>query len=102
MSKRNVWRLGRLTLALMFLMASLAIQPQARLGGTAAVSLVPVAAAVSKQPPVYLARIYFNSLAERDQLASTLDAQETSTGGGYVTALVDDSQLATLRAAGKR
>ena len=61
-----------------------------------------MAAAAPQPPPVYLVRVYFNSLAERDQLASTLDAQETSTSGGYVTALVDDSQLAALRAAGKR
>ena len=101
MSQRGARRVGRLALALVLLAASLASQPSARVRGAGPNSPFP-GAVTGAQPPVYLVRVYFDSLLERDQLASQLDALETSTSGGYVTALVDDAQLAALRAAGKR
>ena len=64
--------------------------------------MVAAASAGSRQPPAYLVRVYFTSLAERDRLASSLDAQETSTAGGYLTAVVDDAQYGSLEAAGIR
>src|SRR4030088_929253 len=102
MSTGAIWRAGRRVLALVVVTVSLVIQAPARNGRTGAVSFATVASAVSKQPPVYIVRVYFNSLAERDRLASQLDAQETSTGGGYVTAIVDQTQLQALQAAGER
>jgi len=102
MSPRNARRIARLALALLLLVISLAVQAPERTSGAIPISLVPLASAIAQQPPVNVVRVYFNSLAERDQLATTLDAQETSTSGGYVTALVSDAQLAALRAAGKR
>jgi len=102
MSQHSQWRAGRLSVALVVLVVSLTFQPTARTDGASPTTLVPGAVTISQPPPVSLVRVFFSSLAERDQLASTLDAQETSTSGGYVTALVSDDQLTALRAAGKR
>jgi hypothetical protein len=47
-------------------------------------------------------RVYFRDRAERDRLASELDAVETSTLGGYVTALASPAEHAALVSAGYR
>ncbi len=99
MSRR---RWGHLALALAVLATSLALQAPAPGERGQGLSLASVAAASSTQPAIYLVRVYFNSLAERDQLARQLDAQEASTSGGYVTAIVDDAQYQALEAAGWR
>jgi carboxypeptidase T len=99
---RNGLRIGRWAPVLVMLFLNLGIQSPARPGSSAAVPMVAAASPVSKQPPAYLVRVYFSSLAERDRLASALDAQETSTAGGFLTAVVDDAQYRSLQAAGIR
>jgi hypothetical protein len=49
-----------------------------------------------------VARIYFRSAAERDELAAELDVFEQPTMDGFVTAYVSSAQLARLAAAGYR
>ncbi len=98
---RKYWLISRWVLALALLAASLGISAPAR-GSVRALALVSEASAVSKQPMAYIVRVYFNSLAERDRLASQLDALETSTRAGYVTAIVDETQYQALLAAGRR
>ncbi len=70
-----------------------------------AVAVPRLASAAPTPPPdpqVLLARVYFTSLADRDQLAARLDAVETATTGGYVTALISPAEQAALLAQGYR
>jgi len=90
-------RLVRLLLAGVFSVAGLAVGLPVPQGPAAA-----AASGIPQPPPVYMVRVYFASLAQRDQLASELDAQEASTAGGYVTAIVDEAQLQALAARGYR
>jgi carboxypeptidase T len=50
--------------------------------------------------PSLVVRIYFTSLADRDQLAGLVDALEESTGGGYLGALLSPAQYDIFLAAG--
>ena len=84
------------------LAASLAFQVPAPADRGQGLSLASAASASSKPSTIYLVRVYFHSLAERDQLASQLDAQEASTSGGYVTAIVDAAKYQALLAGGWR
>ena len=95
------WLIGRWVLACGLIAASLGLQSPAR-GRAGVLGLVSAASAVSKPPLAYVVRVYFNSLAERDRLASQLDVLETSTRAGYVTAIVDEAHYQALLAAGQR
>ena len=99
MTLRALWRYGRLALAFGLLLVNLAAQAPAP---RAAAAPRPLPPAESPNPAALIVRVYFTTLADRDRLASQLDAQETSTSGGYVTAIVDKSQYQTLVAAGHR
>ena len=89
-----------LVLALVVVAASLGIETPAP--GAQAQSLSRSSVAAAAQPPsVYLVRVYFQTQAERDQLARQLDGQEASTRGGYLTAIVDEAQYQALLAAGR-
>src|SRR5262249_18390961 len=94
------WRVGRLWLAFGILLASLSLSlpPSRNPAGPPAA----LAAELPRQPLVYVVRVYFTSLAQRDQLAATLDAQESSTRGGYLTAIVAEAQYQALLASGTR
>ena len=103
---RSRRRLGRSLLLAVLVLASLAFQTPAAPGLSAA---DPVAFAQSAPPTpptpsgtASVVRVYFTSLADRDRLASQIDALETPTAGGYITAIVDDAQRQTLAAAGYR
>jgi carboxypeptidase T len=99
---RTGFRLGRSLLAFVLLAANLTLPSPAR---RVSADLRPPGTPVLQAPNIpqaYLVRVYFNSLADRDKLASELDAQETSTAGGYITAIVDDAQYQALQAAGRR
>jgi len=97
----NRRRLLYLGLIWVLLAGSLAMQAPAPSGANPALALMASIPAVS-QPSLYLVRVYFHTLAERDALARQLDAQETSTGGGFVTAVVNDAQYQALLAQGRR
>ncbi|MEP7356577.1 MAG: M14 family metallopeptidase [Anaerolineales bacterium] len=87
-------RLGRVLLLAVLLLPGLALP--APVANSQTVTPPPAA-----EPPLVV-RLYFNSLAERDRLASLVDALEESTRGGYLGALVSPFQYQALQAAGYR
>lgn len=52
--------------------------------------------------PMYVVRIYFTSLAERDRLASELDVWEVHRPEGYLVARIDGGTYLTLTFTGWR
>jgi len=66
---------------------------------------VPNLAPAAPTPPAptrLLAYIYFADAADRDQLAARLDAMETATTGGFVTAIISPAEQTALLAQGYR
>lgn len=76
-------------------LALLVLLPLFAVGGNATASM---AAPVRPAASTLALRVYFDDYAQRDRLASELDAEEVGTSGGYLTVLADDAKRKSLEA----
>jgi hypothetical protein len=93
----------------LFAIALLMLLPLLLLGGSVAHSAqagatpqVPGTGNHAQRPEILVLRVYFNSTAERDILATELGPEETDTRVGYLTVFGDQMMYDSLRARGIR
>ncbi|MCC6191032.1 MAG: peptidase M14, partial [Anaerolineales bacterium] len=100
---RRRWPAGWLLLAMALILTTGSSRASpARSGAESAVGLQTPALAGPGEPRVLVARVYFANRADRDRLAAVLDAVETATTAGYLTALISPAQYAALLRSGYR
>ena len=92
-------RFWRVPLLIVVVLAGLVAPPPAV--HVSASPLLPAASSAAVEEPLVV-RVYFDSIAERDLLAGELDVTEELTSGGYLGALVSETEYQGLLAQGYR
>jgi carboxypeptidase T len=88
--------------ARLFALTLLALMPMLAIGGSAASAGTPPSAPTQQREPIVIFRVYFNSMAERDWLASEFGADEHQTLDGYLTFTANQQLHDTIKGLGFR
>jgi len=72
------------------------------LGGNVSTASPPLPQKASDTAKTLVLRVYFHDTAERDRLATELNAEEMPTTSGYLTVIADRSQYSSILAKGLR
>ncbi|HUS16725.1 MAG TPA: M14 family zinc carboxypeptidase, partial [Chloroflexia bacterium] len=104
------YRKAAMALSLALFLMTLGMAPTTQVGAQRAPE--PAAAPQAQTPPdgtphyqgpyIWVLRVYFHDMAERDRLATELSAEEMETLGGYLTVLADASMLSHIQQRGLR
>jgi carboxypeptidase T len=88
--------------ARLFALTLLALMPMLAIGGSGASASMPPSAPTQQREAVVIFRVYFNSMAERNWLATEFGADEHQTLGGYLTFTANQQLHDTIKGLGFR
>ena len=86
----------------LFIPAFVLLLPLLALGGSVTNASAPLPQKSPDQPQTLVLRVYFHDNAERDRLATQLNAEEAATTGGYLTVFADQSLYQSILSQGIR